>query len=128
MMTDPIADMLTRIRNASAVRQAEVMVPYSQLKSKIADVLKSEGFIADVRADEGNKMLTLSLRYIDAQPVITSIKRISRPGCRIYRGFQELPRVRQGLGFLVLSTSVGLLTDQQARQKKMGGELLFEVY
>ena len=128
MMTDPIADMLTRIRNASAVRQAEVMVPYSQLKSKIADVLKSEGFIADVRADEGNKMLTLSLRYIDAQPVITSIKRISRPGCRIYRGFQELPRVRQGLGSLVLSTSVGLLTDQQARQKKMGGELLFEVY
>ena len=127
-MTDPIADMLTRIRNASAVRQAEVMVPYSQLKSKIADVLKSEGFIADVRADEGNKMLTLSLRYIDAQPVITSIKRISRPGCRIYRGFQELPRVRQGLGSLVLSTSVGLLTDQQARQKKMGGELLFEVY
>src|SRR3990167_2613374 len=128
MMTDPIADMLTRIRNASAVRQAEVMVPYSRLKSKIADVLKNEGFIADVHSDEDNKMLNLSLRYIDEQPVITSLKRISRPGCRIYRGFQELPRVRQGLGFLVLSTSVGLLTDQQARQKKMGGELLFEVY
>lgn len=128
MMTDPIADMLTRIRNASAVRQAEVMVPYSQLKSKIAELLKNEGFITGIQTDESNRMLTLSLRYMDEQPVITSIKRISRPGCRIYRGFQELPRVRQGLGFLVVSTSSGLLTDREAREKKIGGELLFEVY
>lgn len=128
MMTDPIADMLTRIRNASAVGQAEVMVPHSRLKSKIADVLKSEGFIADVQKDEANKMLVIALRYVDEQPVITSLKRISRPGCRIYRGCQELPRVRQGLGFVVLSTSTGLLTDREAREKKIGGELLFEVY
>jgi len=133
MMTDPISDMLTRIRNAALSRHERVRIPMSRLKRTIADVLKSEGYVSDVAVDpaEGpsTAVLTLTLKYgHDRAPAIEGVRRISRPGRRVYVRAEEIPRVRSGLGIAVLSTSRGILSDRQARKAGVGGELLCEVW
>ncbi|MBM4227779.1 MAG: 30S ribosomal protein S8 [Gammaproteobacteria bacterium] len=129
-MQDPIADMLTRIRNAQARAKREVAMPASKRKQAIAEVLKSEGYIADyrVKTDEGHPQLVVELRYYDGRPVIEKIQRVSRPGLRVYRGSDELPRVVGGLGVAIVSTSRGLMTDRAARALGIGGEVLCSVY
>jgi small subunit ribosomal protein S8 len=130
-MTDPISDMLTRIRNAQMIRKAQVVVPYSKLKAALAEVLQREGFLVSVReqADGVRKMLILELRYASGgQPVISGLKRVSRPGQRIYRGYSEIPRALSGMGVTILSTSRGLLTDREARKEKIGGEVLCQIW
>ena len=128
-MTDPIADLLTRIRNGQTARKPEVSMASSKLKTAIARVLKEEGYIGDVRLEsEGQKTtLTIGLKYYDGRPVIDRIERVSRPGLRIYRGKDELPKVLGGLGISIISTSAGLLTDAQARAKGLGGEVIGQV-
>jgi small subunit ribosomal protein S8 len=128
-MTDPIADLLTRIRNAQASGKATVGVGTSKLKLAILKVLKDEGYIADFRADPSteNRSLSIELKYHDGRPVIDRIERISRPGLRIYRGKDELPKVLGGLGVAVVSTPKGIMTDAQARAAGTGGEVLFVV-
>lgn len=131
MVTDPIADMLTRIRNAVAVGHERVMMPSSKLKVGIAKILQDEGFIDrfDVKANGAGNELELVLRYgTRRQPAIEGIKRISKPGHRVYRGASELPRVQGGLGVAVISTSQGLLADREARRRRLGGEILCEVW
>lgn len=126
MMTDPIADMLTRIRNALAADKASVTMPASKLKSAIANVLKDEGYIMDYAVTErdGKSMLTIELKYYQGRPVIESVKRISRPGLRIFKGKDELPKVMDGLGIAIVSTSAGVMTDRAARKAGHGGEVL----
>jgi small subunit ribosomal protein S8 len=128
-MTDPIADLLTRIRNAQSSGKATVGVGASKLKLAILKVLKDEGYISDFRVDPGSDSRTLSieLKYHDGRPVIDRIERISRPGLRIYRGKDELPKVLGGLGVAVVSTPKGIMTDAQARAAGTGGEVLFVV-
>ena len=129
--TDPVADMLTRIRNAVAVGHERVAMPSSKLKVRIAQVLVDEGFIDrfDVSEDAHRRELELVLRYGDRRrPAIEGIKRISRPGHRVYRGSAELPRVQGGLGVAVVSTSQGLLPDREARRRRLGGEVVCEVW
>ena len=131
VVTDPIADMLTRIRNAAAVGHERVAMPASKMKVGIAQILVDEGFIDRFElSDEGHRReLELVLRYGDRrQPVIEGIKRISRPGHRVYRGSKELPRVQGGLGVAVVSTSQGLLPDREARKRRLGGEIVCEVW
>jgi small subunit ribosomal protein S8 len=130
MMTDPIADMLTRIRNASAAKHKRVDLPVSKLKSEIARILKENHFIQDYKIlDDGRHgVLRLYLRYYEEKPVIRHVKRVSRPGRRIYKGATEVPRVRGGLGIAILSTSRGLMTDRQARSEKVGGEVMALVW
>ncbi|MBU2802610.1 30S ribosomal protein S8 [Acidithiobacillus caldus] len=125
-MTDPIADMLTRIRNAQQVGKAYVQVPASKLKRAIARVLLEEGYIAGIEDDElgGHPSLRLTLKYYAGEGVIAEIRRVSRPGVRIYRGAQDLPRVRDGLGIAIVSTSQGIMTDRAARAAGIGGEVL----
>jgi len=125
-MTDPIADLLTRIRNAQSARKAEVTLGASNLKAAIVRVLKEEGFVADFRLDgEGAKRtLTIGLKYYEGRPVIDRIERVSRPGLRIYRGKDELPKVLGGLGTVIVSTPKGVMTDRQARSIGQGGEVL----
>lgn len=125
-MNDPISDMLTRIRNAQAVQRATVAMPASKLKAGIADVLKQEGYIRDYREIEtdGKRMLEITLRYLEGRPVITSLKRVSRPGLRTYRGKDELPKILNGLGTAIVSTSRGIMTDASARAAGQGGEVL----
>jgi small subunit ribosomal protein S8 len=126
-MTDPIADMFTRIRNAQAMGKATVNMPASKLKSAIADLLKNEGYILDhaVEQGEGNKpVLQIQLKYFQGRPAIERIQRISRSGLRVYRGKDELPQILGGLGISIISTSTGLLTDAQARTKGVGGEVI----
>ncbi|MCE5387375.1 MAG: 30S ribosomal protein S8 [Acidithiobacillus sp.] len=125
-ITDPIADMLTRIRNAQAVGKSSVQVPASKLKRAIANVLLEEGYIADVAEDTlgGHPSLRIGLKYYAGEGVITEIRRISRPGVRIYRGAQNLPRVRDGYGIAIVSTSRGIMTDRAARAEGIGGEVL----
>jgi len=130
-MTDPIADMLTRIRNALVAGHPEVHVPASRIKGEIARILKEEGFITDFSRKEdglqGN--LRLALRYdLDKKSTILGIERVSRPGRRVYRGRDDLPRVLNGLGVAVISTSQGVMTDAQARQKGIGGEVLCRIW
>jgi len=129
-MQDPIADMLTRIRNAQARAKREVSIPASRRKAAIAEVLKSEGYIADYRVNEGegHPELVVELRYYDGRPVIEKIQRVSRPGLRVYRGSEELPRIVGGLGIAIVSTSRGLMTDRAARALGIGGEVLCSVY
>jgi small subunit ribosomal protein S8 len=130
-MTDPIADMLTRIRNAITARKAKVAVPASKLKRQLANVLVDEGYIASVRAEEDGKQgsLMLELRYDqNNRNAIEGIRRVSRPGQRAYRRHDNLPRVRSGLGVAILTTSKGIMTDRQARKAGLGGELLCEVW
>src|SRR5688572_28936202 len=133
MVTDPIADLLTRIRNAALARHDRVTLPASRLKQTIADVLKSEGYVADVSLENAgagpDKTLTLTLKYgRDRIPAIEGIRRVSRPGRRIYVRAQEIPKVKSGLGIAVLSTSRGIMSDRQARKAGVGGELLCEVW
>ena len=125
-MTDPIADMLTRIRNAQMVSHTEVLIPSSGVKLSIAQVLKDEGYIEDfaVREAEGRKLLAIALKYYAGRPVIERIERVSRPGLRIYKGAQEIPKVMNGLGVAILSTSRGVMTDRKARATGVGGEVL----
>jgi small subunit ribosomal protein S8 len=125
-MTDPIADMLTRIRNALAAGKVEVSMPQSKQKQAIAQVLKDEGYIADFAASEqnGKPTLTVTLKYYEGKPVIEKIKRVSRPGLRIYKGKDQLPKVMGGLGVAIVSTSAGLMTDRAARKAGHGGEVL----
>jgi small subunit ribosomal protein S8 len=125
-MTDPIADMLTRIRNAQMVRKTVVNIPSSKLKSAIAQVLKDEGYIDGfaVRENDGKPQLEISLKYYAGQPVIEKIERVSRPGLRIYRGRDDLPKVMNGLGVAIVSTSRGVMTDRKARADGVGGEVL----
>jgi len=126
-MTDPIADMLTRIRNGQNVSLKSVSMPSSTLKEAIARVLKDEGYVADFEvADQpGNKReLTVLLKYFDGKPVIEKIQKVSKPGLRIYRGKNDLPKVMNGLGVAIVSTSEGVMTDRAARAKGYGGEVI----
>jgi small subunit ribosomal protein S8 len=131
--SDPVADMLTRIRNGCRARHDRIDVPYSALKHRIADLLKAEGFLADVRnisgKSAGQGVLELRLRY-DAgrMPVISGIRRLSSPGARRYVGVDDLPKVRNGLGVLILTTPKGVMTDREARQHRVGGEALCAVW
>lgn len=126
MMTDPIADMLTRIRNGQSANKTEVSLPSSRLKSAIARVLKDEGYITDFStADEdGKPVLTIVLKYYEGRPVIEMIKRASRPGLRLYKGKNDIPSIQNGLGVAIVSTSRGVMSDRQARAAGEGGEVL----
>ncbi len=130
-MTDPIADMLTRIRNANAIRRRSVDVPRSKLKAGIADVLRREGFISDILDIEAgpNSVLRLQLRYgPDGRRILRDIQRVSRPGCRVYRSVDDLQAPLDGLGVYVVSTDQGVLSDREARERRTGGEVLCKVY
>ena len=130
MQTDPIADFLTAIRNANTARKVDVTVPSSKIKVEIARVLKAEGFIDDyaVQPDEKQGRITVTLRYVDRERIINNIKRVSKPGRRIYLGKAEIPRVQGGLGISILSTPRGVLTDREAKRAGVGGEILAQVY
>ncbi len=125
-MTDPVADMLTRIRNAQMAEKVSVSMPSSKLKVAIAKVLKDEGYIDDfaVRENGAKPELDLALKYYAGRPVIERIERISKPGLRVYRGKDDLPRVMNGLGVAIVSTPKGVMTDRKARAGNMGGEVL----
>ncbi len=125
-MTDPVADMLTRIRNAQLAKKNSVAMPSSKLKAAIAAVLKDEGYIDDfaVRDAEGKSQLDIALKYYAGRPVIERIERISRPGLRVYKGSDDLPRVMNGLGIAIVSTPKGVMTDRRARATNVGGEVL----
>jgi small subunit ribosomal protein S8 len=131
MMTDPISDMLARIRNGALARHDRVEMPHSHLKKHIADVLKDAGYVDDVRESDGDgkKTLTLVLRYGRGKDsAIDVIRRVSSPGRRLYVRYDRIPTVRSGMGISILSTSRGVMTDRQAREQKVGGELLCEVW
>lgn len=131
MMTDPVGDMLTRIRNAARVGHAETRCPSSKLKVALAKVLAAEGFIRDYRTEEvdDKPVLVLGLRYDEAgKTIIDGLRRISKPGRRIYVGVDDVPRIRSGLGMSVISTSKGVMCDRDARAQKVGGEVLCEVW
>jgi len=125
-MTDPIADLLTRIRNGQQARKSEVTLTSSKLKQAVLGVLKEEGYISDFRVDgEGQKQqLIVSLKYYEGRPVIDRLERVSRPGLRIYRGKDELPKILGGMGTVIISTPKGVMTDRQARSIGQGGEVL----
>ena len=130
MVTDPIADMLTRIRNANQMRYKEVEVPASKMKNEIARILKAEGFIVDYKVKKNNiqDILVLSLKYVDKERVITGLKRISKPGLRVYVKAEEVPSVLNGLGIAIISTSKGIMTDKEARANSLGGEVLAYIW
>jgi len=131
MVTDPIADMLTRIRNANQMRYKEVEVPASKIKNEIARILKEEGFIVDYKIKKNNVQddLVLNLKYGDKKErVITGLKRISKPGLRVYAKAEEIPSVLSGLGIAIISTSKGLMTDKDARRESLGGEVLAYIW
>ena len=125
-MSDPIADMLTRIRNGQSAGKVTVRIPASKQKMAIAKVLKDEGYITDVTNSEqdGKPVIEVALKYFQGEPVIDMVKRVSRPGLRIYKGRDELPQVRGGLGIAIVSTSKGLMTDREARKQGHGGEVI----
>ena len=126
MLTDPIADMLTRIRNAHLALHKEVSVPRSKMKEAMASILKQEGYVEDVTVDDRN--ITIALKYVKGRPAITGLKRISKPGRRVYVGAHQIPRVQNGLGICILSTSRGVLDGMTAHADKTGGDLLCEVW
>ena len=130
MVTDPIADMLTRIRNANQQRHDEVVIPNSKLKVSLAEILKNEGFIKGYRVESEGiiKNIVVTLKYKGNDRVITGLKRVSKPGLRQYAKVNEIPRVLNGLGIVVLSTSQGLMTDKEARAKGIGGEVLAYIW
>ena len=130
MVTDPIADMLTRVRNAAQARHRRVDMPVSKLKTEIARILKDNHYIHDYKVlDDGKHgVLRLYLKYYQEKPVIRELKRVSKPGLRKYVGVEDIPRVRNGLGMAILSTSRGVMTDRDARANKVGGELLAVVW
>lgn len=126
-MNDPIADMLTRIRNAQAVAKREIAMPHSTIKVAIAEVLRDEGYINDCRegvSESGKKQLIIELKYYEGVGVIEKVERVSSPGLRIYKSKDELPKVNAGLGVAIISTSKGVITDRQARRMGLGGEVL----
>ncbi len=129
-VTDPIADMLTRIRNANAVMHEKVDVPHSKLKEKLAEILKEEGFISNFKivTEDNKKTIRVYLKYSGKERVIKGIKRISTPGRRVYSSVEDMPRVLSGLGIAIVSTSKGIVTDRVARSEKMGGEILAFVW
>ena len=129
-MTDPIADMLTRIRNAATARHTRVLVPASKMKLSLARVLKEEGYIKDIEILKDNPQgtLRLTLRYVDKKPVLTQLKRVSKPGLRVYTKKADIPRVRVGLGIAVLSTPRGLMTGSNAYKQGLGGEVICYVW
>ncbi len=130
MMTDPIADMLTRIRNGNMKKHESVEVPASNMKKNLARILLDEGYIKGFTVVEDNKqgMITIDLKYVDDQRVISGLKRISKPGRRVYVRANEVPRVLDGLGMAILSTSRGVLTDKQAREQGVGGEVICYIW
>ncbi len=131
MMTDPIADMLTRIRNASKAKHEKVDIPSSKMKIEIAKILKEEGFVKNVKLvkDRRQGMIRIYLKYTDEElPVIQGLKRISRPGCRVYAGNNAIPKVMAGLGTAILSTPKGIQTGRQAKKDNVGGEVLCQVW
>lgn len=130
MLTDPIADMLTRIRNANAVKASTVEMPSSTVKAHIAEVLKKEGFITDFAVEgESKKTLIITLKYAaNGEHVINGLKRISKPGLRVHARAEDLPRVNNGLGIALISTSNGILTDKEARKANLGGEIIAYVW
>jgi small subunit ribosomal protein S8 len=133
MVTDPIADLLARIRNAIHARHDRTTMPASRLKMRVAEILKNEGYISDVREDNnealGHKNLTIVLKYGQGRKAaIDGMRRVSRPGCRVYVGHKEIPYVFSGMGVSILSTSSGVMTDTDARKKRVGGEVLCEVW
>jgi len=125
-MSDPIADMLTRIRNAQSANKSKVSMPSSKLKTQIANLLKEEGYVSSVETTSADAKaeLTVSLKYFEGKAVIEELKRVSRPGLRIYKNAEELPKIRNGLGIAVISTSKGLMTDRAARKAGVGGEVI----
>jgi small subunit ribosomal protein S8 len=129
-VTDPISDFLTRIRNASKARKIKVEIPSSKMKAGLAEILKKNGYIYDYKIDEDSKQNVISvlLRYSDGEPAINGLKRISKPGLRIYKKSDELPRVLNGLGTAVISTSKGLLTEKEARRQDTGGEVVCYIW
>jgi small subunit ribosomal protein S8 len=129
-MTDPIADMLTRLRNSAAAGQASLTLPYSKLKSDIAQILKKEGYIKDSElvTIDGHQNIKIQTKFVNKTSAITGLKRVSRPGLRRYVGAGEIPRVLGGLGIAVLSTSRGILSGHEARKQKVGGELLAYIW
>jgi small subunit ribosomal protein S8 len=130
-VTDPIADMLTRIRNANQMRYKEVEVPASKIKLSIAEILKNEGYVADYKVKKNNvqDIIVLNLKYgQNKERVITGLKRISKPGLRVYAKAEELPRVLNGLGIAIISTSKGLMVDREARKQSLGGEVLAYIW
>ena len=130
-MTDPVSDFLTRLRNASKAGLAECVSPHSKLKESLAGILKAEGYVVDHSngADEqGHKTLIVKMKYVDNAPAITNLTRVSTPGRRLYYRYSEIPRVLNGLGISILSTSKGLLKDQDCRRQKLGGELICNVW
>mgnify|MGYP001151182899 CR=1 FL=1 len=130
MVTDPIADMLTRIRNANAMRYKEVEIPSSKVKVEIANILKEEGFINDYKIKKNNvqDVIILSLKYNNKERVITGLKRISKPGLRVYAKAEEIPRVLNGLGIAIISTSKGIMTGKNAKAANLGGEVLAYIW
>ena len=131
VVSDPIADMLTRVRNANMAEKKIVSLPHSKIKSEVARLLKQEGFISDfsVEDDNGKSILNLFLKYtIEREPVIQGLRRISKPSCRRYANADEVPRVLGGIGIAILSTSSGLMTDSEAREKNIGGEILCYIW
>jgi small subunit ribosomal protein S8 len=130
-MSDPIADMLTRIRNACGAKHRRVDMPLSKMKAEIARILKENNYIQDystLETDEGRQMLRVRLKYAGGQPVIRQLQRVSTPGLRKYVGVGDIPRVRNGLGLAILSTNKGLMSDREARQSRTGGELVAVVW
>ena len=129
-ITDPIADMLTRIRNANDARHATVDVPASKLKIAIAQILKDEGYIKDFEVQEGNYqgVIRITLKYLGKEKVITGLRRVSKPGLRIYSNAEDMPKVMKGLGVAIISTSKGVMTDREARAQHIGGEVLAYIW
>jgi small subunit ribosomal protein S8 len=129
-MTDPIADLLTRIRNAASLDRARVSIPHSKVKENVCRVLKDEGFIGDYRVTtDGAKLLHVYLKYgPDGEKVINEITRVSKPGCRVYKPTDKMPKVLGGMGIVIVSTSKGLMSDRLCRQEKIGGEVIARVW
>jgi small subunit ribosomal protein S8 len=130
-MTDPVSDFLTRLRNASKAGLAECVSPHSKLKESLAGILKAEGYVTDHSDgvdEKGHKTLVVKMKYVDNAPAITNLSRVSTPGRRLYFRYTEIPRVLNGLGISILSTSKGLLKDQDCRRQKLGGELICNVW
>jgi len=125
-MTDPVSDMLTRIRNGQKARKVSVSMPSSTVKVAVANVLKDEGYITDFEAsgESAKKTLSVELKYFEGAPVIEKVQRVSKPGLRIYRGKDDLPKVLGGLGIAIVSTSAGVMSDRQAREQGIGGEVI----
>lgn len=129
-ITDPIADMLTRIRNAVPLKKESVVIPFSKVKFEIATILEKEGYVKKVEKKEGNfAAIDIELKYTpEKESVIQNLKRISKPGRRVYVEYQKIPHVLNGMGIAIISTSAGLMSDKEAKQKKIGGEVICEIY